>query len=211
MSIAKITLFGMYKWMLQNEDDLFQFLTLPTGMNKDDLVDTILLRGGEFEVLYADPEAMQVMIKVWAMKMNHTFSRWVKALSVDYDPLENYDRREEWRDDKLNSGQIKGNNISSSEGNSTARNENKKSAFDSSDYSPYMLDESGNTSHAADVSQSETNSNGLESGTHTGRTHGNIGVTTSQQMLQAELDVARFNLYEEAANLFLMEFCIYTY
>ena len=44
-----------------------------------------------------------------------------------------------------------------------------------------------------------------------GRAHGNIGVTTSQQMLQAEWEVARLNIYEEAADMFLSEFCIYVY
>ena len=40
---------------------------------------------------------------------------------------------------------------------------------------------------------------------------GNIGVTTSQQMLQSELDIARFNIYEEITDLFLKELTIYTY
>ena len=40
---------------------------------------------------------------------------------------------------------------------------------------------------------------------------GNIGVTTSQQMLQSELDIARWNLYEHIADLFCSEFCIMVY
>ena len=44
-----------------------------------------------------------------------------------------------------------------------------------------------------------------------GRTHGNIGVTTSQQMLQSELDIDRWNLYEHIADLFQDEFCIAVY
>ena len=50
-----------------------------------------------------------------------------------------------------------------------------------------------------------------QSSIHTGRMHGNIGVTTSQQMLEAEWQVAKLNIYEEAADLFLTELCIYTY
>ena len=44
-----------------------------------------------------------------------------------------------------------------------------------------------------------------------GRIHGNIGVTTSQQMLQAELDIAQWNLYEHITDLFLSEFVIPIY
>lgn len=63
---------------------------------------------------------------------------------------------------------------------------------------------------------SNTNSNG-ESGDdsfenkHNGRMYGNIGVTTSQQMLQSELDIARWNMYEHIADLFASEFCIMVY
>ena len=46
---------------------------------------------------------------------------------------------------------------------------------------------------------------------HTGRIHGNIGVTTSQQMLQSELDLARFNIIQEITNLFMVELCIMVY
>ena len=47
--------------------------------------------------------------------------------------------------------------------------------------------------------------------TRLGRAHGNIGVTTSQQMLQSELDIARWNIYEQITDLFLSEFCIMVY
>ena len=43
------------------------------------------------------------------------------------------------------------------------------------------------------------------------RRSGNIGVTTSQQMLQSEFDIARWNMYEHIADLFCQEFCIMVY
>lgn len=74
-----------------------------------------------------------------------------------------------------------------------------------------VKDESSNS-----YSNSETGSNS-ENGTDTysdnikSRIKGNIGVTTSQQMLQSELDIARFNIYEQIADLFCNEFCIMVY
>lgn len=47
--------------------------------------------------------------------------------------------------------------------------------------------------------------------THKGHLYGNIGITSSQQLLQAELDVARFNLYDQIADLFISEFCLMVY
>ena len=46
---------------------------------------------------------------------------------------------------------------------------------------------------------------------HRGRVHGNIGVTTSQQMLQQELDLGYWNIYSRITDMFLKEFCIMIY
>ena len=48
MSAATLTLIGLY-----NEDNtIFDLFTVPAGLNKETLVNNILLRSGEFEVLY---------------------------------------------------------------------------------------------------------------------------------------------------------------
>ena len=46
---------------------------------------------------------------------------------------------------------------------------------------------------------------------HEGRIHGNIGVTTSQQMLQAELDVQAWNIYQHITDIFCKEMLITVY
>ena len=46
---------------------------------------------------------------------------------------------------------------------------------------------------------------------HSSHLWGNIGVTTSAQMLQGELDVRRFNIYSQIADIFVSEFCILVY
>ena len=45
----------------------------------------------------------------------------------------------------------------------------------------------------------------------TGRAWGNIGVTTSQQMLQSEFELATWNIVQNITNTFLHEFCIMVY
>ena len=55
MATSKITLIGMYNFLQESGEDLFLHLDLPTGIDKDVVKDNILMRGGEFEVLYSDP------------------------------------------------------------------------------------------------------------------------------------------------------------
>lgn len=47
--------------------------------------------------------------------------------------------------------------------------------------------------------------------TRTSRIHGNIGVTTSQQMLESELEIRKFNIYDYIADLFAAEFLLRVY
>ena len=203
MATAKITLFGMYQWMQLNDDDLFAGLDVPTGIDKQTLINTILTNGGEFETLYADADFMKDMIGLWSDKWQNTMTKWYEALSIEYNPLENYDRMEEWSDNKLEHAVASDASNQSGSGNVT----NQKSAYDGTGYQNH--DKADSTSSGTNNATTNTVAQG--SSTHGGRTHGNIGVTTSQQMLQAQLDVVRFNLYNEIADVFLTELCIYTY
>lgn len=105
MSLAKLTMisFNSYLQQIYNGQTLFDLLTLPDGISKDDLVDNIILQGGEYEVLYSDPVFMREAIGLWGRKCYNTFLKWITAQNIEYNPLENYDRIEGWTD-QLNRG-----------------------------------------------------------------------------------------------------------
>lgn len=251
MAISKITLIGFNQWMLDHNDDLFKNLSIPSGIDKNTLINTILMRAGEFEVLYSNPYFMQDIIGTWSAKWQHTMQKWYDALQIKYDPLNNYDRTEIYTDirseGEKTSNTLKENNQNSSSEN-IERNENALgsdssestgdgtttntvSAYDASTYQPHdqaTSDTSGtNISNSLTSTQGETSRNisdinykdadsntdrSLESSIeHSAHLYGNIGVTTSQQMLESELDIAKWNLYEQIADLFVNEFCIYVY
>lgn len=207
MSSAKLTLIGCNAFFQNIGDDLFKGLTLPTGLVKKTLTDNILLQGGEFEVLYSDPWALQNFISVWADREQATFQRWVDALAIEYAPLENYDRHEDWTDTLNSDGTSRttGTNDTSTSGTVTT----DVSAYDSSSYQPK---DKVTSSETIDNDTTENNTSTLDNeGVHTGRIHGNIGVTTSQQMLEAELDLGYWNIYSRITDMFLKEFCIMIY
>ena len=104
MSLAKLTMMGMNTFLNQMYDQtLFDLMQLPEGIDKEVLCDNIMLQGGEFEVLYADPAFMRNAIGMWSKKCYNTFLKWITAQSLEYNPLENYDRMEDWTD-QLNRG-----------------------------------------------------------------------------------------------------------
>ena len=207
MSSAKVTLLGMNAYFQNAGNDLFEFLSLPTGLNKQTLTDNILLQGGEFEVLYSDPMSLKTSIGIWSDREAATFQRWVDALAIEYAPLENYDRHEDWTDtlDSDGTSRTTGTNDTSTSGSV----QTDVSAYDSSGYQPK---EKVTTSETIDNDTTENNTSTLDNtGRHTGRIHGNIGVTTSQQMLESELDLGYWNIYSRITDMFLEEFCIMIY
>lgn len=231
MASAKMSLIALNRWMNNTNDDLFELLTLPEGIDKEVLTSNILLKGADFEVMYPDPSFMKEAIGLWSKKWYRTFDKWITALSIEYNPLENYDRMEDWTDTS-NKG-IKTTASRDSENTRTLNNQDKRSvdltdvtqtdvsAYDSSSYQPsnkVTSDQDGTDTHdysGTIKDEFEEGSSGSETQNgkdiHTGRIHGNVGVTTSQQMLEAELKLAEWNLYEHMTDLFLSEFVIPIY
>ena len=224
MSSAKITLIGMYNY----DNTLFDLLSLPEDINKQTLVDNILLRSGEFEVLYPDIDFLKYSIGAWSRKWQRTFDRWITALNLEYNPLENYDRQEDWTDNRdvsgtnseETSGSDSGTTSSTTSGTTGSTTTNKVSAYDAGDTltTRDQTEMSGTDSSTSSGNTSLTRSGSLSGShsldddlTHSGRIHGNIGVTTSQQMLQSELDLGFWNIYEKITDLFLTEFVLPIY
>lgn len=212
MSAATMTLIGLYNW----DNTIFDKLNVPSDLNKTTLVNNILLRSGEFEVMYADPDFMKDAIGMFSDTWQPTFERWVKALAIEYNPLENYDRKEDWSDTRNSSesGSTSGSSSSSTSGTTSSTTTNKVSAYDAGDT---LTTRDQAQTYGADGSSSSGSSSGTssskisEGAKHDGRIHGNIGVTTSQQMLISELDLGYWNVYEKITDLFLTNFVIPVY
>ena len=192
MSLSKITMQSFNTWL---DGKLFDAMILPDGIDKDVLIKNILLEGAEFEVMYSNPDFMAEAIGLWSQKYYRTFEKWITTLNIEYNPLENYDRMEEWHDNGESTGTI---NTKQSDTVNT-----NTSAYDSLSYVPDAQSVSNGSSNST--------SNGTNTNDRTGRAHGNIGVTTSQQMLQSELDIAKWNIYKHITDLFLQEFTIMVY
>ena len=226
MAQAKISLIGIENF-LNPDRSVFDNLVLPNGIDKDVLVGAIILRCQEFELLYSDPDFLIDAVNIWSRKNYWTFEKWVKAINIQYDPLYNYDRTEEYTD--THKGDYSKNGNGSSVGNTSTTNDLRSTNDVTVTHSEKAFNDTTLVNNQTDVTDQDTTDTGTVSGTysnsnqdkesgddsytntHKARLYGNIGVTTSQQMLQSELDIARWNLYEHIADLFASEFCIMVY
>ena len=192
MSRYKITLNGLEELAKSQGYSLFDNILLPEGIDTDILIPTIFMRANEFEVLYADPEYVRGAVNIFFKRYYETFSRLLEVDTTEYDPIENYDRHEEYS----------GSDSGSGSGNSSNTNTNQRAGFNSSAFENYDKDSSSGNS-----SSSYSNQNA-----HTSHIHGNIGVTTSVAMLFEHIRFWEdYNTYDAIADLFVQHFCILVY
>lgn len=165
------------------------------------LLATIINRGASFCVLYPEPDYFKLMSDNFWKRWKNVFQNWFDLQKIEYDPIENYNRYEEWTDNGTASS------TSSSEIDSSGTNTNEVSAYDSGSYSPHDKNtESSGTDTSASSSSTDANE-------HEGHIHGNIGVLTTQAMLESSYDLMLKwgNLYNHIADIFIKEMLISVY
>ena len=204
MAQSKVTLIGLESF-LNPEHSIFEQAEFPEGINIEALKGAIYLRCQEFELLYSDPDFMIAAVKVWAMKHYWTFDKWIKLLSKEYDPLYNKDYYEEIHD--THEGAASGSNSSTDSYTNSRTDKHSEKAYNTgSGYNEIIKDESSG-SNGGTTSGTFGNNDSYVNG-HTYHGWGNIGITSAQELFLKEADLARFNLYEQIADLFCNEFCI---
>lgn len=199
---SRLTLIGLLKY----DDGLFDNLRLPDGVDKTAFTNTLLLDYGMLGVIYPDFYFMRdIAIPAWCDKWQESLRQTWNALNSDYNPIENYDRQEHWTDSPDITRSESGNNESTMTGNENSNAYGDVSAYNSSEYQAQdrTRSDSSNTSNGKNNYSSSNRETGTT--THDGRIHGNIGVTTSQQMIESELKLRKQSFYGYAATLFMQD------
>lgn len=212
MSNATQTLLGLYQIGLNRDQNFFDHLTFPEGIDHDLVVTNILHQAGDFEVLYPDLQFMCDGCEMFSLKWKRTFEKWLEVMSIEYEPLDNYDRKEAWSDShSLSSSESTSASTytSDSTSNSTVT-DNDVSAFNAST----LQNDTSASVDALTAGQSkndhkvQTMNQLKELSDHRGRVHGNIGVMTTQSIYKEQWELQNLNLYDEIYRLFAREFLI---
>lgn len=154
------------------------------------------------------------------MMFNKKWTRNWTILNMEYNPIENYAMNEHTvltRDNKESHSGTDSNVRTGSVGvSASSSGENKVSAFNSSEYQPAdsSTGSGSNTTTFNNLTDAETHghiidNDDTETTDHT-RT-GNIGVTTSQQMAESDLQLWRWNFFYEVFSDIDNVFTVSTY
>lgn len=183
---ATLSLLGLYNW----DNSILDPMRLPDDIDTNILFPDLLSECAELEILYPEPDTFKTILGAWSAHRKPIWERMLSVGELVYNPIENYDRNESWTD------------TANSHSSGTLKNY-------SAGYNPNV-----NGTNPALVQQNQDDSNGSSSGgvTHSGRVHGNIGVTTSQQMATQELELAeKLDIYRYIITDFKRRFCIPLY
>lgn len=119
------------------------------------------------------------------LKYGGKYNRLLDIVDLEYNPIENYDRYEDLKKTFGDTGTTSSSNTGSNTGTQT--NINQIEGFNSSTFTDSdKSTRTDNLSHSETGSGSHTNS-GTENNLN--HIHGNIGVTTADQMIRGYLDV----------------------
>lgn len=180
---ATLSILGLYAY----RNGLFDNLHTPEGIERETLISAIVKECAPFELLWPDWDTMRGLIGLWSDTKQWTWSELAKTLEYDYDAIANYDRREEWRD--TSSGQTA--NKGAADGYTYGFNSENKAR--------------------SNRSEDESETNAQTEAQHTGRVSGNIGVTSTQELIRQQRESVMYNIYADIANDFKKEFCILVY
>lgn len=224
---ATLSILGLY----QREPTLFDELELPGSMNKDVLIDNILYEAAPLEAYYPDPNFMKFMIGRWSFMNQSVWQKLYDTTVLEYNPIFNYDRTEEWSENEqmLDKRTLTGKEMETSTDNSsgeirssgTVQSELNVSGYNESSYVPReqtietpdtLTSNTSETDRIVSIDKNDTeNMDRKRDNIRTGRAFGNIGVTTTQQMIQQERETVLFNMYKVITDSFIERFCLMIY
>lgn len=189
---------------------IFDQARLPEGVDRELTVNAIMDMCALYTPLYTEEHLLVAKINTFFAKNYDVFNRIYKATLLDYDPIENYNRFEMYTDTtNLNTKSVVGG-ASNAVNSSTGDNTSMVSPYDAGTFVNDSKDVSTNKSTITASNTDTTTNTGTNSLSHDAHIHGNIGVTTSQQMLESELEVRpKLNIYTFIASAFFAEFCLY--
>lgn len=200
MAQPTLSIAGLYSF----NDHLFDDMYIPESLDRDTVVASIIMETEGLEALYVDVPFMMNAIKYWSITMRHKWDKLVASMNFDYNPI--------WNKDGVRVHTEEENK--SSERDETVAD---STASTSNNFGAGFNTTSGLTNRERDTVQNsgqvKTDDDLKESTKRESKDveQGNIGVTSTQQLIKEEREVADINIYSIIAKDFKHKFCIQVY
>ena len=220
---ATLDLMGIYNY----DPTILDLMQIPAALDRQTLIDNLIMETAEMEILYSNADFLKSAIGSWSAKNLHVWEELYETTQYEYNPIWNKDGtiiELETRDlkgsDHTTDNTDRVDNLQDKE----TRNLNDKNlhsvyGFNSSSAAPesqdegeYKGDDTFDHTGRQDVDR-EFQKNTTDTGTvkHERTEQGNIGLTPTQELIEKQRDVVKFNLMDVIIKDFMQRFCIGVY
>ena len=228
---ANLSIMGMYDY----DNTILDLMQIPEGIDKDTLKENLLMEAAELELLYSNFGFLKHAIGSWSRKQLPVWEELLATTQYEYNPIWNKDGTitELITRDLKGSEDVKDNNTRTDNlTDSQTRNlAGSNSVIDS--HGVYGYNSDVKAPESEDVTAQGTTDTGTVTDTHTGtqadnriidrdttdtgtikteRTEqGNIGITSTQELIEAQRRVVEFNIIDIIIKDFIDRFCLKIY
>ena len=210
-----LSILGLYNY----DNTIFDNMYVPTGIDKDLLVSNILLECAELEVLLPEPTIMKQAITFWSNAMASVWDKMQASTEFVYNPIWNKDGViTESRDITTT------RNLGHSSDYTDTHNLTHDRDYDSTQSrAAYNASAFQNTEKVVDndtlkdtgtlrTAGSDSDTGTIrDAGTISRTEQGNIGITSTQQLIKEEREVSEFSMYNYLVEAFKKRFCLLVY
>lgn len=207
MSKGNLSILGFYLY----DSSVFQGFQVPEGMDRNTAIDSIILNNAELELVYTDFDFMKQAITLWSNMNQSIWAKLYKTTVLEYNPIWNKDGTIKEVETTIREMDASGSNSTNSNSNSTAKDESSVAAFNSSTLEKNGQVDSTDASLVASQGSYSDSSDDKEMRSYERTEQGNIGVTSTQQLIKEEREVDNFNIYDVIASDFKNRFCLAIY
>lgn len=213
MAKSMLSLLGMYQY----DDTILDNLVLPTALEgkRSIIKDNLLLESAELEILFPDFSMLKYAIGVWSQKELPIWQELYDTTQYEYNPIWNKDgtyTELETRDlSGLEYRNLKGTRQDNGGGSNTTEY----------DVYGYNSETAAHESKTSDTNGYTRTENSTQTGTidntdtgtikHERTEQGNIGVTSTQELIEKQRNVVEFNIINRIIKDFINRFCILVY
>lgn len=191
------------------DNDLFNDILLPEGIDHDTVVNTILMESALNTPMYPEHDLFKMMIQNFFRKYYNNFDRYNRAMNAEYTPNENYHKTDERtiRDNVNKVQNLDGKQVNSL--NENGDTENFRMAFDSGEYKKTDRGTNRTTNNDTYKQNDKTTTDSNRNGTIVTNSHGLTGVYSNQRLVEDEVKLrSKYNVYKYISDLFYDEFMI---
>lgn len=187
------------------DPDIFEDMVLPEELDAGVLQVMILDQYGDLDTIAHTTTALRRFLAAWSSARVAGWSRQLRALNAEYNPIHNYDRTDTETETVTAEGESSFTGSTEQSGTDTTRE--SVAGYNSTGFE--NANSVTRTPALRNDNQSETSSNDSSERSRELRSQGNIGVTTSQQMITAELEMRdRWTVYGVVLEAFRRDICV---